>query len=174
MDLSSKLNFYKQQAKKQPEQQSSVTPSLRALQEHFEADILFDPSPILKITKSKTFAEFNHKNISINLISKNEFTEPVPRDKCVFFDLETTGLVGGAGTFAFLIGFAYWKDDKIITEQYFLPDFGREYELFNQLQEWLSNFTYIVSYNGKSFDMPLLSNRFVLNRIKTYRISCCI
>lgn len=166
MDLSSKLNYYKQQAKKQPEHQNSITPSLKALQDHFQGNILFDQSPVLKITKSKQFTEFKHKNISINLISKNEFTKPVERDKCVFFDLETTGLAGGAGTFAFLIGFAYWKDDKIITEQYFLPDFGREYELFNQLQEWLANFKYIVSYNGKSFDMPLLGNRFVLNRIK--------
>jgi uncharacterized protein len=166
MDLSSKLNYYKQQAKNPEQSHQKITPSLKALQEHFSGEILFDHSPVLKISAKKAFPAFNHKDVTIRLISKNEFQKPVTRDKCVFFDLETTGLAGGAGTFAFLIGFAFWEADSIVTEQYFLPDFGREYELFSQLLEWLSQFDYIVSYNGKSYDMPLLSNRFILNRVK--------
>jgi len=165
MDLSEKLAFYSQNKKFQDNTDEVLSPSVKALKDHFEAEVLFAHSPILKISKSSPFVDYTNKNISINLISKNEFTSPVPRDKCLFFDLETTGLSGGAGTFAFLIGFAYWEGTNLKTEQYFLPDFGREYELFNLLQNWLTSFDYIVSYNGKSYDMPLLSNRFVLNRV---------
>ena len=164
MDLSEKLKYYKQQsAEEKPA--NTIPPSLKALRDHFNGEILFDHAPVLKIQKQHSYPDFSHKQVAIKLISKNEFSEPIPRDECVFFDLETTGLAGGAGTFAFLIGFAYWNDERIITEQFFLPDFGREYELFNQIQEWLSEFEYIVSFNGKSYDMPLLSNRFVLNRL---------
>lgn len=166
MDLSKKLEYHKQKLKASPDKKISVSPSLTALKDHFEAEIIFGGAPILKITKKRNYSEFRNKNIVIDLISKNEFTEAIARDRCVFFDLETTGLAGGVGTFAFLLGFAYWNEDTIITEQYFLPDFGREYELFNQLQSWLAKFDYIVSYNGKSYDMPLLSNRFILNRLK--------
>jgi len=163
MDLSKKLSYYKKAVSKNEEQHH---PSLIALKEHYDGEILFDDAPILKISKKHSYPNFINDNVRIDLISKNEFTNPILREKCVFFDLETTGLAGGAGTFAFLIGFAYWKNDTIITDQYFLPDFGREYEIFNVLQEWLTGFEYLVSYNGKSYDMPLLSSRFILNRLQ--------
>lgn len=166
MDLSEKLSYYKKKKTKEAKELPTIPPSLKALKEQFNAEIIFDNAPILKISKAQIYSEFNNKHVSLNLISKNEFSEPIPRDKCVFFDLETTGLAGGAGTFAFLLGFAYWQDEKIITEQFFLPDFGREYELFNKLQSWLAQFDFIVSYNGKSYDVPLLSNRFILNRLQ--------
>ena len=165
MDLSKKLSYYNRKTNPVKIENPSISPSLMALKDHFEGEIIFDSAPILKIRKEHSCAAYVHKNISINLVSKNEFTRPIAREKCVFFDLETTGLAGGAGTFAFLLGFAYWRADSIVTEQYFLPDFGREYELFNQLQSWLAKFEYIVSFNGKSYDMPLLSNRFILNRL---------
>ncbi|KAA3617440.1 MAG: hypothetical protein D8M58_02305 [Calditrichaeota bacterium] len=163
MDLSKKLTYYK----KSPEKEKlNHPPSLIALKDHYHGEILFDEAPILKIQKRHPYPDYKNDNIHINLISKNEFTDPIRREKCVFFDLETTGLAGGTGTFAFLIGFAYWQNEEIITDQYFLPDFGREYEIFNVLQDWLSGFEYLVSYNGKSYDMPLLSSRFILNRLK--------
>lgn len=166
MDLSAKLSYYKQQIQNNHPASVSVNPSLKALRDHFSGEILYDHSPILKISQKRAYPEFDHSSVLINLISKNEFTSPVPRDKCIFFDLETTGLAGGAGTFAFLIGFAYWDNDNVVTDQFFLPDYGREYELFNHLREWLTNFDYVVSFNGKSYDMPLLSNRFLLNRLE--------
>lgn len=169
MDLSKKLSYYQPQKtinQKTDSLQREMPPSLLALKEHYNGEILFDHAPILKIQKKHSYPDFTNDNIHLNLVSKNEFTNPIKRDKCVFFDLETTGLVGGTGTFAFLIGFAYWENDTLITDQYFLPDFGREYELFNHLQEWLERFEYLVSYNGKSYDVPLLSTRFILNRLQ--------
>ncbi len=162
MNLTKKLSYYKKTPLKK---EMDYSPSLLALKEHYNGEILFDNAPILKIQKKHPFPDFPNGMILIDLISKNEFTAPIQRNKCVFFDLETTGLAGGAGTFAFLIGFAYWQEDTLITDQYFLPDFGREFELFNFLQEWLSGFEYLVSYNGKSYDMPLLKTRFILNRL---------
>jgi hypothetical protein len=164
MNISDKLAFYKAEQKPLPD--DNISSSLLALSDHFNGEILFDGSAVLKIPGNGSYPHFSNKQIDINLVSKNQFDYPVPRENCVFFDLETTGLAGGAGTFAFLIGFAWWEDDILKTEQYFLPDFGREYALFNRIQSWLEKFEYIISYNGKSYDMPLLSNRFVLNRLQ--------
>ncbi|HID39751.1 MAG TPA: hypothetical protein EYP36_09600, partial [Calditrichaeota bacterium] len=84
----------------------------------------------------------------------------------LFFDLETTGLAGGTGTFPFLLGFGWFEKNSLVVRQYFLPDYGREYALFNHLQEkFFPRFERLVSYNGKSYDFPLLKNRFILNRL---------
>ncbi|MCB0282906.1 MAG: ribonuclease H-like domain-containing protein [Calditrichaeota bacterium] len=165
MDLSKKLAYYKQQAGIS-EEPVKLSPSLTALKERFNAEILFEDAPVLKIKKEHSFPEYNNLQVILKLLTKNEFSKPIDRSRCVFFDLETTGLAGGAGTFAFLIGFAWWDKDRVVTKQYFLPDYGREYFLFSKLQEWISSFDYIISFNGKSYDMPLLSNRFILNRIQ--------
>lgn len=83
----------------------------------------------------------------------------------LFIDLETTGLAGGTGTFAFLIGLGHIELDHIVVRQYLLPDFQYEWLLLKQVENALSLAKFIVSFNGKSFDIPLLRNRFVLNRM---------
>ncbi len=161
MDLSKKLEFYS----KNQTAEAELSPSLKALKEHFGGQILYDDAPVLEIFRTYDAQDYTNRQISLNLLTRSEFKESIERTHCVFFDLETTGLAGGAGTFAFLIGFAYWVDEQIHTRQFFLPDFGREYRLFNEINEWLNQFEYLVSYNGKTFDLPLLTNRYVLNRV---------
>jgi len=168
MDLSQKLEFYKKAAQgrsAETEKQPAIPAHVKALQEHFKGEIVYDEAPVLRIDRRIDGSAFCHESVDLSLLSRMELEAPVPRQQCVFFDLETTGLAGGAGTFAFLIGFAWWEDDAIVSRQFFLPDFGRESSLFNDLKEWLQEFDYIVSYNGKSYDLPLLNNRFVLNRV---------
>jgi tetratricopeptide (TPR) repeat protein len=87
-------------------------------------------------------------------------------ESLVFFDLETTGLAGGTGTYPFLLSFGFIEKCTIKVIQYFLPDFGREVSAFIDLNNYIENRSILVSYNGKSFDYPLLRNRFVLNRIR--------
>lgn len=81
----------------------------------------------------------------------------------VFLDVETTGLSGGAGTIAFLVGLGTWGDKGLIVEQFFLRDYPGEPEFLGLLKERLRPDAVYVSYNGKSFDTQILRSRFVMN-----------
>ncbi len=84
-----------------------------------------------------------------------------------FIDTETTGLAGGTGTYAFLIGIGRLELDHIVVRQYLLPDFSHEWLMLSLVDNALQNARFTVSFNGKSFDIPLLKNRFILNRMMT-------
>jgi uncharacterized protein YprB with RNaseH-like and TPR domain len=86
-------------------------------------------------------------------------------DELLFFDTETTGLSGGAGTVIFLLGTAWCEDGDLVMEQLFLSDFPGETEFLAAVKERFSRFSTFVSYNGKAFDSRLLSSRFTMNRI---------
>ena len=86
-------------------------------------------------------------------------------DKTLFLDTETTGLAGGAGTAAFLIGMGYFYENKYIVEQFFMRDYDEEAAMLNLIAEKAANFDMIVTFNGRSFDLPLLETRMILNRI---------
>ena len=84
----------------------------------------------------------------------------------LFFDTETTGLSGGAGNSAFLVGMA-WIDGQVLTaEQVFLKDFPGEEEFLSELNRRLGRHRVFVSYNGRAFDAHVLRTRFLLNRME--------
>lgn len=83
----------------------------------------------------------------------------------LFFDTETTGLSGGAGILAFLIGFGFFHKNCFRVIQYFLPDYPDEELFLNIAMSHITPTTTLVSYNGKSYDWPLLKNRLTLNRM---------
>lgn len=85
----------------------------------------------------------------------------------LFIDLETSGIAGGSGTFAFLVGLGHLELDHIVVRQYLLPDFQYEWLLLKHIENSFVSFKNLATYNGKSFDIPLLRNRFVLNRMET-------
>jgi len=78
----------------------------------------------------------------------------------VYIDTETTGLSGGSGTLAFLIGTAVVEHDAIQLTQFLLTRFGAEGPLLSAFSDSLSAHDRLVSYNGKSYDLPLLVTRF--------------
>jgi uncharacterized protein len=82
----------------------------------------------------------------------------------VFLDTETTGLAGGTGTAAFLIGLGWVEGDRFRLRQYFMRDYHEEAALLRGLGQDLARFRHLVTYNGKTFDIPLLESRFRLNR----------
>ncbi len=82
-----------------------------------------------------------------------------------FLDTETTGLARGTGTLAFLIGVGIWEDTKLALHLIFLRDPGEEPAVLHYLADSLSAATGLVTFNGRGFDVPLLENRFILNRI---------
>jgi len=84
--------------------------------------------------------------------------------KWLFLDTETTGLAGGTGTYAFLVGIAWWDAGGLQAEQLFMRDFTEEYSLLHELAARVAERPVLFTFNGKSFDWPLLENRFVMTR----------
>jgi hypothetical protein len=82
----------------------------------------------------------------------------------LFFDLETTGLAGGAGTYAFLVGCAAFAGDTFHTRQFFLTGYGAEPALLQAVARWMSPADLLVSFNGRTFDAPLLETRYQFHR----------
>ena len=85
--------------------------------------------------------------------------------RLLFLDLETTGLFGGAGTQAFLVGCAAIDGDSIRVRQFLLPGFEHERAVLNEVQSWSKSHGALVTYNGRSFDVPLIETRFMFHRL---------
>ncbi|ADL07584.1 ribonuclease H-like domain-containing protein [Thermosediminibacter oceani] len=102
----------------------------------------------------------------IKLIAKNADFAELDFKKTAFIDTETTGLAGGSGTYAFLIGVGYFDGDSFKLVQYFMSDFDQEPAVLHSLKDLLGNFRGVVSFNGKAYDIPLLSARFLINRME--------
>lgn len=97
--------------------------------------------------------------------------EPLDFRDFVFLDTETTGLAG-AGTLAFMVGVAFFEpradgQDVFIVRQYFLRDHGDERAMLRQLDELLAGRAGLITFNGRSFDVPLLDNRYLMNRLQS-------
>ena len=90
-----------------------------------------------------------------------EITDP---REWIFLDTETTGLMGGTGTYAFLVGIAWWDAGGLQVEQFFLRDHSEEHSLLAALGERLAERRVLVTFNGKSFDWPLLETRYRMTR----------
>ena len=85
-------------------------------------------------------------------------------EKWLFLDTETTGLAGGTGTYAFLIGLAWRESGGIRIEQLFMRDHDEEHSTLLELADRLAERPVLVTFNGKCFDWPLLQNRFRMTR----------
>lgn len=87
--------------------------------------------------------------------------------RALYLDTETTGLSGGAGTIPFLIGLAWFEPGggTLIVEQLLLRELGEEAPMLERLTERARSACMLVSYNGKSFDMPRIRARYVLERL---------
>jgi uncharacterized protein len=84
----------------------------------------------------------------------------------LFLDTETTGLAGGTGTFPFLIGLGWFEKGSFITSQLFARDFSEERAMLAFLSELASAKRFLVTFNGRAYDLNLLSSRYILNRSK--------
>jgi uncharacterized protein YprB with RNaseH-like and TPR domain len=82
-------------------------------------------------------------------------------------DTETTGLAGGAGTLAFLIGVAFWEGGVLRVEQLLLDRPGDERPLLERLDGLLKGAGVLVTFNGRTFDVPLLRTRYLMNRMSS-------
>ncbi len=85
-------------------------------------------------------------------------------DKVLFLDTETTGLAGGTGTLPFLVGLAWWENSQFRVRQLFLSGPGREAALIDAIADLAQRFRVVATYNGASFDLPLVRTRALLAR----------
>ena len=99
----------------------------------------------------------------LGAISKHEISACPPARWC-FLDTETTGLAGGSGTCAFLVGVGRITPEGFRVRQFFMRDFGEEPSLLLALEEHLREFDVLVTYNGKTYDVPLLETRYRMAR----------
>src|ERR1035438_2093144 len=85
-------------------------------------------------------------------------------ERWLFLDTETTGLAGGTGTYPFLVGIAWWDAGGLQVEQFFMRDLDEEHSLLLELAERMAKRPILVTFNGKSFDWPLLETRYRMTR----------
>jgi len=97
-------------------------------------------------------------------IDPGEELEGVDLQSACFIDTETTGLSGGTGTMAFVVGLGIFTDEGFCVRQYFLRDPGDEPAMIEALAGEIAQVDLLVSFNGRAFDVPILENRFILAR----------
>ena len=99
---------------------------------------------------------------ALRVLSRDEAL-PEPR-RLLFLDTETTGLAGGTGTYAFLVGAGFLEDERFVVVQHFMHDLDEEQALLAALAPLLERASGLVTFNGSGFDVPLLETRFILGR----------
>ena len=96
--------------------------------------------------------------------------DPIPHappSEWAFLDTETTGLSGGTGTCAFLIGVGRITPEGFRVRQFFMRDYGEEASALHAVAAHLAEFRVMITYNGRTFDQPLLETRYRMNRAKS-------
>lgn len=112
---------------------------------------------------------FEPRADSLRLLAPDAPEEARDPEQWLFLDTETTGLAGGTGTYAFLVGIAWWDAGGLEVEQFFMRDHSEEHSVLLALRERLAERPVLVTFNGKSFDWPLLETRFRMTRSITPR-----
>ncbi len=100
----------------------------------------------------------------LRYLTRDECLEPVEASDLLFIDTETTGLAGGAGTVPFLVGIGFFEERSFKVCQFLLRDYHEEEAMLIDLRRRVAPFKAVASYNGKTFDLPLLRTRYLLQR----------
>jgi hypothetical protein len=106
----------------------------------------------------------------LSLLARSE-SPPPDGGRLLYLDTETTGLSGGTGTYAFLVGVGFFDGETFEVRQYFMRDLDEEPALLSALGALFGDFDGLVTYNGAGFDLPLLETRFVLAR-RRWPVEC--
>jgi len=101
----------------------------------------------------------------LDALSENSIADSAPQ-RWAFLDTETTGLAGGSGTYAFLIGVGRITPEGFRVRQFFMREYAEEKSLLAALHSHLNEFDVMITYNGKAYDQPLLETRYRMCRHK--------
>ncbi len=99
-----------------------------------------------------------------HLITRDARLKNIDFTRTLFLDTETTGLSGGTGTYAFMVGVGSFQGGEFIVQQLFMRNHAEEKAMLFLLGEHLDHYDFLVTFNGKNFDIPLLETRFILSR----------
>jgi uncharacterized protein YprB with RNaseH-like and TPR domain len=102
-----------------------------------------------------------------HLITKDPRLEAIDFSHTLFLDTETTGLAGGTGTYAFMVGLGYFQGGGFTVQQLFMRDHSEEKAVLSLLEGVLDRCDFLVTFNGKNFDIPLLETRYILSRLES-------
>lgn len=106
------------------------------------------------------------KATPLAILAGQERVAQIPPPRWLFLDTETTGLAGGTGTYAFLVGVAQWANGSFRIDQYFMRGYSEERSLLEAVGARLAAAELLITFNGKIFDVPLLETRFRLARMR--------
>jgi hypothetical protein len=107
----------------------------------------------------------------LGLLSLDPSLSTCDPSRALYLDTETTGLHGGTGTIAFLVGLAFWElepgegNRALVVEQILVQSPGEEAPMLERVAARLRDASMVVTFNGKSFDLPLLRTRFAMARM---------
>jgi uncharacterized protein YprB with RNaseH-like and TPR domain len=127
---------------------------------------IFKSDVINEINYTHGTVDFAYMDISprlVNWAGGPPDSEGLDLFSILFLDTETTGLAGGTGTLPFMIGTGRFTPSGFITSQIFTRDPSEERAQLDLLDRMMAGITSIVTYNGKSFDLPILKTRYVMN-----------
>jgi uncharacterized protein len=108
---------------------------------------------------------FDFDMSAVAMLANNPCISEYCSADALFLDTETTGLAGGTGTMAFLIGLGWFEEGNFHVRQILARDFGEEKAALTYLKDVASRKKFLVTFNGKAFDVNLLTARFILNRM---------
>jgi hypothetical protein len=155
MDLGSKLKRIVSQIE---QKQKAQTPSV-SIDEIIEGDwITTVGKKVFAKTNWRTWKNPTSKLEKLFMLQKIQ-DNPDIKD-ILFIDTETTGLAGGTGTYAFMVGLGFLNGEQFQTVQLFMPGFADEPALLSVLSDYTLQYKCLASFNGKTFDIPLLQTRY--------------
>ena len=148
----------KQKEKKEVTEEFSEDKTLIIRDYSYPVDSLFGN------VKLSEWNDISSKDLLV--ISRDEEFLDVSPMKLLFFDTETTGISGGTGTIPFMLGFGYFEQESFKVKVFILNDLYKEDEFLDEVDRFLEehDFSATVTYNGKSFDFPLMETRYILYR----------
>ncbi len=153
-----------------PREKREPKPVTFRLGDHLEGRYIDTPSGSIFVRETLIPKDYAHGWLSpirypekTNLLDRYaRIEEPIEPHRVVYIDTETTGLAGGTGTYAFMVGVGRFIDDGFFLRQYVMADPCEEICLIEALDNEFQDARATVSFNGKSFDIPLLESRFTI------------
>ena len=123
------------------------------------------PPPALMEHEARFPAEEKLFSLSAQALRRLGFEHSFDPRRALFLDTETTGLSGGAGTVAFLVGLGRIEGNELVVRQFLMPNYAAEPLLLTRVNEFAAGCDTVVTFNGKSFDVPLLASRHIMCRM---------
>jgi uncharacterized protein YprB with RNaseH-like and TPR domain len=195
MDLKERLNRLTSVSKSQSEERSQVLSDLRQrldrllepkktyrkktiipVEQLVKGEVVSTPEGNTFLAKEHFPSHFRYGEMALSdilaiptypahLLSRDERLKELDFRRALFLDTETTGLTGGTGTFAFMVGLGFFQEDHFSVHQFFMRDYSEERASLSLVKNILDSFEFLVTFNGRQYDIPLLETRFILSRM---------